>query len=244
MIVDKLSVIINSYDEQSTKYIISQFIKNNINKVPNMSINQIAQSCHTSKSQISKYIQSLGYANMADFKDDCLDFISGIKRTNKESFCLDEDIKSQYISFTNQKLSSLQYTIDHLDMNQLTRFIRDMKDSQRIFVYAHGHARTMCTYIQNELTTKQKETIICDVDFVKNYNFKKNDLLLFISVNGNTFYYDKRVIHHILHSPVNTWLITCKKDLLFSKNYLYVPTNNDEFNDYILRHVIDYFLMY
>ena len=26
MIVDKLSVIINSYDEQSTKYIISQFI--------------------------------------------------------------------------------------------------------------------------------------------------------------------------------------------------------------------------
>ena len=29
MIVDKLSVIINSYDEQSTKYIISQFIKNN-----------------------------------------------------------------------------------------------------------------------------------------------------------------------------------------------------------------------
>ena len=30
MIVDKLNVIINSYDEQSTKYIISQFIKNNI----------------------------------------------------------------------------------------------------------------------------------------------------------------------------------------------------------------------
>lgn len=29
MIVDKLNVIINSYDEQSTKYIISQFIKNN-----------------------------------------------------------------------------------------------------------------------------------------------------------------------------------------------------------------------
>ena len=107
--------------------------------------------------------------------------MSGIKRTNKKSFYLGEDIKRQYISFTNQKLSSLQYTIDHLDMNQLTRLISDMKDSQRIFVYAHGHARTMCTYIQNELTTKQKETIICDVDFVKNYNFNKNDLLLIIS---------------------------------------------------------------
>lgn len=244
MIVDKLNVIINSYDEQSTKYVISQFVINNIDKIPNMSINQIAQSCHTSKSQISKYIQSLGYVNMADFKDDCFDYVSGIKRTNKKAFYLDEDIKRQYISFTNQKLSSLQYTIDHLDMNQLTRFISDMKDSHRIFVYAHGHARTMCTYIQNELTTKQKETIICDVDFVKNYNFNENDLLIFISVNGNTFYYDKRVIYHILHSPVKTWLMTCKEELYFSKNYLYVPTNNEEFNDYILRHVIDYFLMY
>lgn len=28
MIVDKLNVIINSYDEQSTKYVISQFIIN------------------------------------------------------------------------------------------------------------------------------------------------------------------------------------------------------------------------
>ena len=244
MIVDKLNVIINSYDEQSTKYVISQFVINNIDKIPNMSINKIAQSCHTSKSQISKYIQSLGYVNMADFKDDCFDYVSGIKRTNKKAFYLDEDIKRQYISFTNQKLSSLQYTIDHLDINQLTRFISDIKDSHRIFVYAHGHARTMCTYIQNELTTKQKETIICDVDFVKNYNFNENDLLIFISVNGNTFYYDKRVIYHILHSPVKTWLMTCKKELYFSKNYLYVPTNNEEFNDYILRHVIDYFLMY
>ena len=244
MIVDKLNVIINSYDEQSTKYVISQFVINNIDKIPNMSINQIAQSCHTSKSQISKYIQSLGYVNMADFKDDCFNYVSGIKRTNKKAFYLDEDIKRQYISFTNQKLSSLQYTIYHLDMNQLTRFISDMKDSHRIFVYAHGHARTMCTYIQNELTTKQKETIICDVDFVKNYNFNENDLLIFISVNGNTFYYDKRVIYHILHSPVKTWLMTCKEELYFSKNYLYVPTNNEEFNDYILRHVIDYFLMY
>ena len=244
MIVDKLNVIINSYDEQSTKYVISQFVINNIEKVPNMSINQIAQSCHTSKSQISKFIQSLGYVNMADFKDDCFDYMSGIKRTNKKSFYLGEDIKRQYISFTNQKLSSLQYTIDHLDMNQLTRLISDMKDSQRIFVYAHGHARTMCTYIQNELTTKQKETIICDVDFVREYHFNKNDLLLLISVNGNTFHFDKRVIHHILHCPVKTWLMTCKEDIHFTKNYLYIPSKNEEFNDYVLRHVIDYFLMY
>lgn len=34
-----------------------------------MSIDAIALSCHTSKSQISKYVKSLGYETMKDFKD-------------------------------------------------------------------------------------------------------------------------------------------------------------------------------
>ena len=67
---------------------------------------------------------------------------------------------------------------------------KSVKKSKRIFVYGHGHARTLCTYIQNELSAKQKETIICDVDFEKEYNFQDSDLLLLICINGNTFYYD------------------------------------------------------
>lgn len=101
-----------------------------------------------------------------------------------------------------------------------------------------------CTYIQNELSAKQKETIICDVDFEKEYNFQDSDLLLLISINGNTFYFDKRVVHHILKCSVNTWLISCKDNINFSKNYLYIPTLNDKYNDYLLRHILDFILMY
>ena len=82
------------------------------------------------------------------------------------------------------------------------------------------------------------------LDFEKEYNFQDGDLLLLISINGNTFYFDKRVVHHILKCSVNTWLISCKDNINFSKNYLYIPTLNDKYNDYLLRHILDFILMY
>ena len=82
------------------------------------------------------------------------------------------------------------------------------------------------------------------IDFEKEYNFQDSDLLLLISINGNTFYFDKRVVHHILKCSVNTWLISCKDNINFSKNYLYIPTLNDKYNDYLLRHILDFILMY
>ena len=234
MLIDKLNIILNSNDEFSPKYIISSFVKNNLNDIPTMSIDAIALSCHTSKSQISKYVKSLGYETMKDFKDACLDetqtdylhfrSLSGARRTN----IIDE----------------LHFTMNQIDEINLLKLVNDIKKSKRIFVYGHGHARTLCTYIQNELSAKQKETIICDVDFEKEYNFQDGDLLLLISINGNTFYFDKRVVHHILKCSVNTWLISCKDNINFSKNYLYIPTLNDKYNDYLLRHILDFILMY
>ena len=220
MLLDKLNIILNSSDEFSPKYIISSFVKNNLYEIPSMSIDAIALSCHTSKSQISKYVKSLGYETMKDFKDACLDNISSIERTNKTLFSLQNSIEKQFSSFTNHIIDELHYTMNQIDEINLLKLVNDIKKSKRIFVYGHGHARTLCTYIQD------------------------SDLLLLISINGNTFYFDKRVVHHILKCSVNTWLISCKDNINFSKNYLYIPTLNDKYNDYLLRHILDFILMY
>ena len=244
MLLDKLNIILNSSDEFSPKYIISSFVKNNLYEIPSMSIDAIALSCNTSKSQISKYVKSLGYETMKDFKEDCLDNISGMERTNKTLFSLQNSIIKQYTDFTTNIIDELHFTMNQIDEINLLKLVSDLKKSKRIFVYGHGHARTLCTYIQNELSTKQKETIICDLDFKKEYHFQDTDFLLLISINGDTFHFNKRVIHHILKYSVNTWLISCKDHIDFPKNYLYIPTTNDKYNDYLLRHIIDFILMY
>ncbi|GET09369.1 MurR/RpiR family transcriptional regulator [Ligilactobacillus agilis] len=244
MIMDKLNMMINYSDESSTKYNISKFIKNNINEIPNMTITQLAALCYTSKGQISKYVQSLGYETMQDFKLDCIEYIESIPRNNKASYSITKNIKAQYESFTNDIIYSLQYTLKAIDTKLLKKLIEDLHYSNRVFIYAHGHARTLCTYIQNELSVKLKEVIICDVDFMKSYHFEEMDLLLLISVDGNTFYFERDIVHSILEKNVNTWLISCNQQLKFPKNFLYVPTPNKQYSDYILRHVIDYILRY
>ena len=35
------------------------------------------------------------------------------------------------------------------------------------------------------------------------------------------------------------WLITCQQNIDFSKNKLIIPSNNQIYNEYALRHIID-----
>ena len=134
MLIDKLNIILNSNDEFSPKYIISSFVKNNLNDIPTMSIDAIALSCHTSKSQISKYVKSLGYETMKDFKDACLDNISSMERTNKTLFSLQNSIEKQFSSFTNHIIDELHYTMNQIDEINLLKLVNDIKKSKRMFM--------------------------------------------------------------------------------------------------------------
>ena len=134
MLIDKLNIILNSNDEFSPKYIISSFVKNNLNDIPTMSIDAIALSCHTSKSQISKYVKSLGYETMKDFKDACLDNISSMERTNKTLFSLQNSIEKQFSSFTNHIIDELHYTMNQIDEINLLKLVNDRKVNVSLFM--------------------------------------------------------------------------------------------------------------
>ena len=99
MLLDKLNIILNSSDEFSPKYIISSFVKNNLYEIPSMSIDAIALSCHTSKSQISKYVKSLGYETMKDFKDACILYKEAVTRNIEKGRLM---IENDYLKATQE----------------------------------------------------------------------------------------------------------------------------------------------
>lgn len=172
MLLDKLNIILNSSDEFSPKYIISSFVKNNLYEIPSMSIDAIALSCHTSKSQISKYVKSLGYETMKDFKDACLDNISSIERTNKTLFSLQNSIEKQFSSFTNHIIDELHYTMNQIDEINLLKLVNDIKKSKRIFVYGHGHARTFVPIFKMNFPQNKKKLLSVMLILKKNIIFK------------------------------------------------------------------------
>ena len=244
MLIDKLNQILNFEDESSVSYVISLFIKKNLKEIPKLSIDYIACSCHTSKSQISKYVKSLGYGTMKEFKDACIDNISSFERTNITLFSLQKNTIEQFTDFTKDLICELNYTMKKIDEKKLSSLLHDLQKSKRVFVYGHGHASALCSYVQNEFSAKGKETVICDVDFAKKYVFCESDILIVISINGNTFQFEKEVIQNILSCPVNTWLISCEKNIDFSEKFLYIPTIKEKYNAIMLRHILDFILLH
>ena len=244
MLIDKLNQILNSEDESSVSYVISLFIKKNLKEIPDLSIDYIACSCHTSKSQISKYVKALGYGTMKEFKAACLGNVSGFERTNITLFSLQKNTIEQFTDFTKDLICELYYTMEEIDEKKVCALLHDLQKSKRVFVYGHGHASALCSYVQDELSAKGKETLICDVDFAKKHVFCESDILIVISINGNTFQFEKGVIQNILNCSVNTWLISCKKNIEFSEKFLYIPTIKEKYNAIVLRHMIDFILLH
>ena len=130
MLIDKLNQILNSEDESSVSYVISLFIKKNLKEIPELSINYIACSCHTSKSQISKYIKSLGYRTMKEFKTECMDNVSGFERTNITLFSLQKNTIEQFTDFTKDLICELYYAMEAIDEKKLCALLQDLQKSR------------------------------------------------------------------------------------------------------------------
>ena len=238
MIIDKLNDKLNSNDHQSTAYIISMYVKKNIDKIYKITIEDVLAQCFVSKGQVSKYVKSLGFNSYGEFKTACLEYCDSLTR-KKVLFSKELSLIENSFYFTSSIGKIIKFVSENIDYSILNNIIKDISRSKRIYIYAQGDSRALCNLIQSEFSTFYKEVFICDVDFLKEYTFKGNDLLIILSVNGQTFYYNKRIIRKIESANINMWLITCQQNIDFSKNKLIIPSNNQIYNEYALRHIID-----
>ncbi|KAF1296024.1 hypothetical protein BAU15_12120 [Enterococcus sp. JM4C] len=238
MIIDKLNDLINANEEGSTASIISKFVKANIATLHELTIDEIAASCYVSKGQVSKYVKRLDYETFGEFRLACLDYCDSLTRKNR-LFTKEQSLQENSQLTTRELSKALDYVATAINYQQLEKFSTTLLTSQKIYVYAQGEARALCNYLQAELSPFQKEVIICDSDFLKITQLNRQDALLIMSINGQSFQYNQRIIKRLTTSPANKWLLTCKEDLPFSSNTLLVPSYNKRFNTLAVRHVLD-----
>lgn len=243
MIVDKLNDILNSHTNKSTLASLCLFIKENIDQIPQMSIDEVAKACYISKGQVSKCIRSLDYQNYEEFKDACKGYLDSLTR-RKAGLNPLLSFEENNLIFSKELCHSIEYSLKHISNAGLSDIIKDIKESGTVYLYAQGDARSHCYNIQRELNIHYISSRICDVDFKKEYTFRGDDTLLFLSTNGNSFRYDKRIIKRIKAAEVKKWLITCNDAIDSFENTLLVPTQNDQYNEYLLRHVVDILLLH
>ena len=54
MMVDKLNDVLNHVETYTTMYVFCSYTKSHIHDIADMTIEEVAKACHTSKGQISK----------------------------------------------------------------------------------------------------------------------------------------------------------------------------------------------
>ena len=68
MIIDKVNDYLNNHSSSTTLLELCFYIKKNIHRIPNLSIDDISKESLISKGQVSKCIRKLDYENYEEFK--------------------------------------------------------------------------------------------------------------------------------------------------------------------------------
>lgn len=242
MIIDKVNDILNSNYKNTTLFELCCYIKINIHRIPYLNIEDISRECFISKGQISKCIRKLDYKNYEEFKNECIQYLDSL--TKRKKFINPQfHFKENVIHFTENVIKNIQYTINHINLKLIQELVQDIRKANKVYLYAHGDARSVCYNIQRELQIYNIQTIICDADFNKNYIFMKNDILFVLSTNGYSFRYNKRIIKRIMQSNVNKWLVTCNTNITLCQNQIIIPTIDKKYREYIIKYIIDIILL-
>lgn len=242
MIIDKVNDILNSHSSNTTLIELCSYIKKNIHRIPQLTIDDISKESLISKGQVSKCIRRLDYENYEEFKNACIEYLDLI--TKRKSFKNPhQTFETNVMYFTKDIIKNIQYTINHIDLKLIQKLMEDIKNANKVYLYAHGDVRSVCYNMQRELQIYDIQTIICDSDFNKDYRFLDNDILIVLSTNGNSFHYNKRIIKRIRESNVDQWLITCNKHITLCQNQVIIPLLDEKYSEYIIKYIIDILLL-
>ena len=186
MIDSKLNDILNSHDCDDPAYVISDYIKRNLGRIPVLSIGEVAGACFVSKGQISKFVKRLGYESYSDFKDSCMEYLEA-QEQKKPVFDAIPDLKKNVMGFTEQYTQLLQYIERTIDYRVLRKLIKDMERHRELHLFAQGEARSICQILQIELGNLAIPIGINNTDFSRPFCYSGDTMILIISINGRSF---------------------------------------------------------
>lgn len=175
--LDLIEEVINKYYKNfnATDRSIASYILNNREGVRSMTIRELADACHYSRSTVSRFIQKMGFSGFSEMK-------YAIKWQEKETF--------NEQSYRKSLITDIQMNIEQLQHWNFQDICKSIASSERIFVYGTGNEQKLCA---NEIKRyfwglkKYIHIIDDEMDFhVLIEDLTANDLIIIISLSGNT----------------------------------------------------------
>lgn len=211
-LMDKLNQIINESTSDRMEYWFADFVKSHFDQVGEMTIEDLAKSCQTSTSSISRLINQFGYENYKAFRHDCAYNAKALK----QHMILSQDVSPLHLTpgnidhYFNQRLLSFLKAIQKKDIE----FVRDVFDYYpKIYLISMVSMNIVTQHIQLSLSYTHREKVIIIVnDYTQLASLSKEDCVIVFSNTGNIFKGENRVGRHLLHCQAYKLLLSAVED--------------------------------
>ena len=238
MLLDKLNDMIHGNEENNTMVILCRYVKEHIVEIPEMTLEDLSEKTFISRGQISKSVRKLGYDNYNDFRDACRSVIHSLSR---KRILIDKDVPLETAAekVLEDSYDSIRYMLSHVSSMQYNKLLESLKTAETVYLFGRGDAHLDCYILESGMHKAGIACVLCDAEFRNVYAMKEHDVLLFVSVNGDTFHYDARLVTNLEKSKADKWLVTCNPSLSFQGRQLVLPVKDTKYNVFVMRFFAD-----
>lgn len=161
----------------SSELEVIEWLNENEEKIPDSSINQIADASFTSPATVSRTIRKAGFNGIAELK---------YRVSAKMNYIADEKVVNKIFE---RSMSECRKTIEALDVDTILRVIRYIKFSEKIYIIARGTTKLIADDFEFQLQMLGYNAyVLSDSQILKiSYKlFKKDDLVIIFTVKNST----------------------------------------------------------
>lgn len=217
---------------------IADYILANLDDVPDMVIQQLAEKTFTSHSAIIRLSQKLGFSGYRSFK---VALIHDIQSDKHAPTIVDPNFpflpmdSSMAIAkkMADLTIETVRKTLVKLEKDKLNKAVDLLEKADKIFLFATGDSQIRARSYQNKFIKINKHLIIGDEYGESAWNalsMGKNDCALFISYGGNSPTH-KKIIKYLNSMKIPCILLTANTEQETSKLCdLVIEVPYDEFD--------------
>lgn len=173
-----LKKLIENYDflTESEKRVCTYIIQN-YEKIPNMSINQLANKSYTSKTVVINMAQKLGFEGYTDLR-----YYVRNEKIEPKRFVSREEID-------HKVLESTKMTLKTLDREKVSNVAKEIIDAKTVYIAARGTSKSVALHLSHLLLTSGVKCILID-DYnllpIISHQVEEDELMILISLSGET----------------------------------------------------------
>lgn len=210
---------INTTSVHDVYWSAAKKILENINKIPESTIVDVAEFCYVSIATISRLCRKLNYESFADFKTDVAMNLNYFNR-DAERMQFDHQLpakdqlykgKEVFQNHFDNVLNNLKATYENIQYEELEKVVDTMYQAKRVCFCGNFFTQSVSMQLQIELSYLQKDCIGLypisqQVEMIK--ELTKEDVLIVSTISGAFINDNPDIMRLIFRSPAYKIVIT------------------------------------